>query len=163
MCRSIGRLVVRYAYMESYMQGIVYMLADVDGRVGRLIVREARSTDRLDLILDLVALKELKVPEIDFKQLREAIEDAEDIRNLCAHGVWTFSDEHRAWAVQVARGKWGNVPKYDRARRNKRVYPQGQIVRQPHLDTYNKGLEAIIAKLRQLQSELETQLARPSI
>ena len=158
MCREIGRLLVRFAYVENYLQGIVYMLIGCDQGIGRLAVREPRATERLDLIRDLIAAKKLKEPDLDFKSLRNALDDAEAMRNLCAHGAWTWLEEDNAWAVRVARGSWAQIPKTDRARRNKRIFPGGQIIRHQTLLTYVKGMDGLIDKLRALQTNLEAQL-----
>ncbi|WP_424955695.1 hypothetical protein [Hyphomicrobium sp. 1Nfss2.1] len=95
---------------------------------------------------------------MDYKMLREAIEDAEDIRNVLAHCAWLWLDDEQAWAVQIARGSWSNVPRSDRARRSKRIFPEGQLLRAQTLKSYVKGIDGIIGHLRQLQSAVENQL-----
>jgi len=162
MCREIGRIIVRFAYVEHYLQGIIYMLVGVNRGIGKLAIREPRAIDRVELILDLIAVRDLiPPPKLQSKDFKEALEDAEDIRNLCAHGAWTWSAPHEAWAVMVERGQWQGVPKTDRVRRNKRLLPEGQIVRVSHLRTYVRGLDALALMLREIQANLEAQL-KPS-
>lgn len=158
MCREIGRLIVRYAYVESYLQGIVYLLVGCNQGIGRLAIREPRARDRLELIRDLIAAKGLTQPNADFKALSKAIEDAESMRNLCAHSPWTWSETENAWAVLVARGSWSHIPKSDKAQKNKRLFPEGKIIRQEHLTTYVKGMDGIVCELKSLQAKLQAQI-----
>jgi hypothetical protein len=159
MARDVGRLIVRYAYLEQYLQHVIYMVLGISAGTGRIVVREqGRLTERLDMLLDLIAAKNLTPPDEDFKQLREAIEDAMEIRNLCAHSTWTWSTEHQGWAVLVSRGSWEGIPRAERARRNKRLFPEGQIIRHKTLKLYVTGLEALEKAFRRIQANLEAQL-----
>ena len=115
MVRERGRVIVRFAYLERYLQHIIYMLLETSAGIGRLAVREPnRLVDRLDLVLDIIAAKKLTIPKLDveLKILREAIEDAADMRNLCAHGTWMRVPDKGAWAVLVARGQWEGIPSF---------------------------------------------------
>jgi hypothetical protein len=159
MSRDIGRLIIRYAYLEQYLQNVIYMVLGVEAGIGRLAVREpGRLTDKLDLLRDLIAAKKLDEPDVDFKELRDAIEDAMDFRNLCAHSTWTWADNMEGWAVFVSRGQWTERPKTDRAARSKRLYPEGQVVRSNTLRSYVVGLAAIEKLFRGLQADLERQI-----
>jgi len=40
MCRDIGRLMVRFAYVENYLQSIVYLLVGCDQGIGGLAIRD---------------------------------------------------------------------------------------------------------------------------
>jgi hypothetical protein len=159
MARDIGRLIIRYAYLEQYIQAVIYMVMGVDAGTGRLAVREpGRLTDKLALLLDLVAAKGLKWPDIDMKELREIIEDVMDMRNLCAHSTWMYSSEHHGWAVFVSRGVWDGIPKTERARRNKRLFPEGQIIQPQTLKTYVTGTSVLNDHFRKIQASLQAQL-----
>lgn len=159
MLRDIGRLIVLYAHAEQYLQGIIYMLVGVDAGIGRLAVREpGRLTDRLDFLLDLMAAKKLQPPDVDYKLLRKAIEGAMDMRNLCAHSTWIWSPEHKAYAVLVTRGQWADVPKSEMARRSKRLFPEGALVRASSLKVYLAGMQEIADDFRHIQASLEAQL-----
>lgn len=157
--RDVGRVIVRYAYLEQYLQHVIYMVLGVSAGVGRIAVREpGRLTDKLDLLRDLIAAKALKEPDVDFKELRAAIEDAMDFRNLCAHSTWTWAEDLKGWAVLVSRGQWTERPKSDRASRSKRLNPEGQVVRSDVLRGYVEGLAAIETMFRRVQADLEQQM-----
>lgn len=159
VCRDIGRIITRWAYVEHYLQNIVYMLIGVSQAIGRLAVREPRATDRLDLIRDLIAAKGLTEPDVDYKALRLAMEDIEDLRNVTAHSIWHWSSQHQAWVVQIARGSWEGVNKTDRAKKSKRIAPEGQIIKSTTFAGYILGIDGIIQILKKMQANLEEQLA----
>jgi hypothetical protein len=160
MLRDIGRLIVRYAYLEQYLQNTIYMVIGVHPGIGRLAVREpGRLTDKLDMLLDLMAARNLKCPEgFNIKEVREAIDDIMDMRNLCAHSSWMWDSDIEAWAVFVARGQWSGVPRSERARRNKRLFPEGQIIKSATLKLYVSGTDALRKAFRDLQASLREQL-----
>jgi len=161
MCRDVGRIMTRWSYIEYVLQSTIYMLCNVGPEVGRLAIREPRIQDRLDLILDLIAFRQLQVPKlaIEWKDLRSALIDGEDLRNVVAHSVWFRSPKHNAWAAHVARGSWPDRKRTDRAKRNKRISPEGQIIHPSTLSGYVKALEGSIMILKNLRSDVEAQLA----
>jgi hypothetical protein len=158
MCRDIGRLMVKFAYVENYLQGIVYLLVGCDQGTGRLAIREPRAAERLDLILDLIAAQNLTQPDVNFKDLRKALVEVQKMRNLCAHSPWTWADDHKAWALLVAQGQWAEIPKSDRARRNKKLFPEGSLIYRETIPFYIKVIDSISQTLREIQSNLATQL-----
>lgn len=159
MCRDIGRIIVKWAYIEQYMQGLVYMAAKVSPEIGRLAVREPRLNERLDLILDLLHLRKLNTPPIDYKVFREILSDLEDMRNVVAHSAWVWSDNPKGWAAHVARGNWEGIPRTDRSNRSKRTRPEGQLIKDGILKTYIDGADWLIAQLKEFQANLEVQIA----
>ena len=128
MSRDIGRLIVRYAYLEQYLQNTIYMVLGLEPGMGRLAVREpGRLTEKLDLLLDIMAAKHLRCPDdFDVKEVREAMDDTMDMRNLCAHSTWMWVHEHHGWAVFVSRGQWAGIPKTERNRRTRNYSQRGR-------------------------------------
>jgi hypothetical protein len=160
MSRDIGRLIVRFAYLEQYLQHVIYMLAGTSAGIGRLAIRDPSLLDKVELLLDLIAAKGLRNPPVDFKELKKAIHDVQDMRNVCAHCTWTWSEKDDGWVALVARGQWEAVSKSDRARRNKRLYPEGQIIRIKILRSYIEGLKGIESNFRVIQADIEAQLSK---
>lgn len=161
MTREIGRVIVRFAYVEHYLQGIICMILDMERGIAKLALREPNATDRLELIFDLLAAKKIERPQLDYKMMKEALEDAQDIRNVCAHCAWIWSEDYHAWTAVIERGQWAGIPKADRARRSKRLFPEGQIIRLETLQAYVRGLDALALMLRDFQSKIEVEL-KPS-
>src|SRR5262245_7836677 len=65
----IGSIVSQHAILEWRLSRIIYTLLDVDPKAGRITVREPRTTDRFDMICDLIKLKKLKI-DADLATLR---------------------------------------------------------------------------------------------
>jgi hypothetical protein len=59
--REIGKVVTRHATVELKLSRIVYILLGIDAVSGRISVREPRTTDRLDMIADLLKINKIKV------------------------------------------------------------------------------------------------------
>jgi hypothetical protein len=88
--REIGRIIVRWAYFEYFIQKVVWLLVDVDQTIGSYSVREPRITDRIDMIQDLASLRSIKLKEEEwFQAYRIQADAAQSRRDLLAHGLWT--------------------------------------------------------------------------
>jgi hypothetical protein len=108
-----------------------------------------------------MAAKGLKCPkEFDVKEIREGIDDIM-VRNSCAHSTWTWNQEHSGWTVAVTRGQWSGIPKVERARRNKRLFIEGQIIRSETLKVYVTGAGALRKAFQQLQASLRVKVVPP--
>ena len=58
---EIGRIVVRWAYLEHYVQRIVWMLLELDSKRGRLAVRDPSMQERIVMISDFASLQAIKL------------------------------------------------------------------------------------------------------
>lgn len=157
--REVGRIITRSGYLQNHIQKTIYLLAGVSEEIGRVSIREPRLSDRIEMILDLIAIRKLKTPDVDFKHVKGVIDDAEEFRNLCAHGAWACLAERGTWVVQVTRGSWPDRDKNDRAKRSKRISPQGQIIEKGLFADYVERYEQLIAVARNIRGELLQQLA----
>jgi hypothetical protein len=69
--REIGKVVTRHAVLELKLSRIVYTLLGIDAVSGRISVREPRTTDRLDMIADLLKINKIKVhPNLNIRHRR---------------------------------------------------------------------------------------------
>jgi hypothetical protein len=73
LLRDIGRIITHHSVLESKLSRIVYTLLGIDPVAGRIAVREPRTTDRLEMIVDLLKLKGISV-SADLDGIREALE-----------------------------------------------------------------------------------------
>jgi hypothetical protein len=69
LLRDIGRIITHHSVLESKLSRIVYTLLGIDP----VAVREPRTTDRLEMIVDLLKLKGISV-SADLDGIREALE-----------------------------------------------------------------------------------------
>ena len=63
---EIGRVIVFHAYVEWRLSLIVYDFLHLTKVLGRLVAKDARATDQLDLICDLISLKTSRLMSILF-------------------------------------------------------------------------------------------------
>jgi len=156
--REIGRIVVRWAYLEHYLQNLCFMLLRLSQVEGRLAVRSPRASDRLDMIDDLVFLNKLSTDNVAAERVRRIVSENAEFRDLFAHGLWTFSRTHNKWSVQNTRGSWRNSATKDRTARKKLVAPEGVLVTLRALKRTVTDLEQAILDAKLIQATLEKQL-----
>jgi hypothetical protein len=102
LCREIGRVITRHAYLEWRLSKIIYALLSVGPKEGRLAVREPRATDRLVLIRDLVHLKGLEI-RADLDLLAEAIDSVTRQRDQLAHGIWLRDSATQTFFLRLTK------------------------------------------------------------
>ena len=85
--REIGKVVTRHAVVELKLNRIVYTLLGIDAVSGRISVREPRTTDRLDMIADLLKITKIKV-QADLPAIRTDLDKCSLERDRLAHGIW---------------------------------------------------------------------------
>jgi hypothetical protein len=111
ICREIGRIIVHWAHFEHLVQEMVWQTMQVSQQVGRIAVREPRASDRLEMLRDLVKLRNAEWNDELFKSILDRTKLVMARRHLLAHGIW---DEHptglwlmnKTWHVQLTRGSW---------------------------------------------------------
>lgn len=150
MSAGIGRIITRWSYAETKIQTIIYELLYVEDAVGRIAVREPRVIDRLSMILDLMEAEDARFePDMlaAYKAIRKDAEDLGFVRDLCAHGSWSYSREHKSWCVTNTRGSWeqgqGITGK-------KRIKPEGLLFDPTALISVAREIEVFIEKLSEL-------------
>jgi hypothetical protein len=109
MSREIGRIIVRRAYLEHYIQAIIWAIAfngDEHGAsLGRIAIREPSSKEsQLDLLQCVAEVRKIKLDFQLLKSIKTRSKAIADRRNLVAHGLWTELDQ--GWIVQQTRGTW---------------------------------------------------------
>jgi hypothetical protein len=101
----IGRVIVAYARLEYNLTAMSALLLQLNMPEARIVLRTPRAVDRLDMALDLFALKAIE-PSTDTVALRSLIEQACQGRDALAHGMWLrHPDTGELW-LRLARGQW---------------------------------------------------------
>jgi hypothetical protein len=137
---EIGRIIVRWAYLEDLIQQIVWGLLDLDPAYGRLAVREPRVSDRLKMIRDLAQLRKIRL----FPHWDNFAADAATLsgkRDLVAHGAWIPTPDGN-WHLERTRGLYRPEPFVSKV--NRRVEPTAISVTLPALKSISSGIENLI-------------------
>lgn len=105
LAEIIGRVIVAYARIEHNLTSLAGLLLQLNKPEMRVALRTPRAVDRLDMALDLFAIKAL-VPTIDETDLRGTIEKACTERDMVAHGLWLRHPETGELFLRLTRGSW---------------------------------------------------------
>src|SRR5690606_4578070 len=71
----------------------------------RIVLREPRAEDRLEMALDIFAIKGIEV-QTDTESLRKTVSNATQKRDWLAHGIWLRHPETGDLFLRVSRGNW---------------------------------------------------------
>jgi len=104
MSREIGRIIVHWAYFEQCVQQMNWQTLDITPAAGRLALREPRVENRLEMLHDLVKLREGEWDDKLYRSILTRTKLATAKRDLIAHGLWAKRDE--GWYVELTRGVW---------------------------------------------------------
>jgi hypothetical protein len=106
LLREIGRIVVRHAALELQLNLMIYQLLEIDAAMGRITVRDPRTSDRLDMIADLLEMKKIKV-KANLSAIGKSLERCAKGRDLLAHGIWVDDNMHHGkLLLRSLSGKW---------------------------------------------------------
>ena len=102
---EIGRVIVFHAYVEWRLSLIIYDFLHLTKVLGGLVAKDARATDQLDLICDLISLKNVKT-NVDLIRLRKSLASATNQRDLLAHGTWVKDARRKAFFLRLVTDSW---------------------------------------------------------
>jgi len=88
---AIGRIITRFALMESLIRTLTYTVLGIGDVQGRVAIRQRRVADDLTTIQDLAKLAKIDL-EVDWVDLKKAAKKVESYRDRLAHGVWLKHD-----------------------------------------------------------------------
>ena len=158
LCREIGRIISRWAFLENYVQRTVWIVMGISREEGRLAVREPRLEEQVELIADLMRVYELKVDDKLISALSDGIRKQVRIRDAIAHGAWSFSEDYGDWQVTNTKGTWD---KQDRPKieRKKKINPEGILLGVTALRRRVAAIDEIITNATILHDSIVEQIA----
>ncbi|MBY5350567.1 hypothetical protein [Rhizobium leguminosarum] len=149
----IGRVVVAFAKLEHKLTALTALLLQLNKAEARIVLKMPRAAERLDMALDLLAIKDISV-ETDTAQLRKLVQEVNEERDLIAHSIWLQHPATGELYVRRTRGKWpGHLATEGPVKRV--IFPQSDAFGRPEcLAALNKILLAM-AGVEQLGFELD--------
>lgn len=154
----IGRVMLSYAKLEHSLAMLTAVLLQLNKAEARIALRAPRAIDRLDMALDIFALKDIQI-QMDVSELRGAITGAAAARDLLSHGLWLKHPDTDELFIQNIRGSW---PKNlsDGEKISRTTYPQpipyGVRNCKDALDAVHKALDLVARLGKELDHELRT-------
>jgi len=156
LLREIGRIVSRHAILEWKLSRTVYTLLGIDPVCGRVTVREPRTTDRLDMIADLIKIKNISI-SADLPAIHKQLDACLSQRDALAHGLWINDPDYpdRLFLRQTA-GNWtppGKIGKHKR-----RIHPQAAEYSLEDAKSLVALLDAAIQAVYDLEEQIKSAL-----
>ena len=140
LTKPIGQIIVKWSYLEYRLSTVIWQILGVSDEVGRLAVSDPRAQQKFELIRDLLHLRGHEMAEKNYTGMYTAIEAVQGIRDVAAHGVWTFEDG--IWHVLKFSGKIEDQTVH-KVRRKRRYKPEG-------LEASATGLAPVIQQINNL-------------
>jgi hypothetical protein len=104
LAREIGRFLAAWAYLEHYVQTLIWLQLDFSAAEGRILLREPRVTERLDMLRDLGEIREIPMDYVLLADLRKRADPLAAKRHLLAHSLWSV--DRGVWCALLTRGTW---------------------------------------------------------
>jgi hypothetical protein len=105
LAAAIGRIVVLYAKLEHKVTALSGLILQLDRAEMRVAIRTPRVPERLEMALDLLALKKIHIPS-DSDETRALLSVFAAERDRLAHGIWLRHPQTKKTYLRIARGKW---------------------------------------------------------
>jgi hypothetical protein len=156
LLRQIGKVIITYAALEAKMSRMIYSLLNVDPIAGRLAVRDPRTTDRLDLISDLLKLADITV-KADISAIKIVLTKCARERDALAHGLWFRDPKHPGKLfLRLLGGTW--TPPGSRGKSKRRTRPEAREYSTQDVKDVFELIEATGQQIYDLSDEIDTVL-----
>jgi hypothetical protein len=152
---EIGRIVVRLTYFEHCLRAIIWNLAQVDQRVGRLAIRDQGVGESIDIIRDLLALRGMSIKNESILPVRARALEISGLRDLVVHGAWGRGADRRWRVIKIREDRVQHVsdPRIER-----RLNTEAVTVRIEGLRAIASGIEPLIKWARALSVSIGKRL-----
>lgn len=118
----IGLIMVSFAKLEYKLTMLCGFLLQLNRAESRIVLREPRAEDRLEMALDLFAIKAVEV-KLDTDSLKAKVTNATRMRDALAHGLWLKHPDTGEFYLRLTKGSWPkNVTRGNTVKRI--IFPQ---------------------------------------
>lgn len=157
LAAAIGHVMVKYARLEHSLTMLIGLLLQLNKAEVRIALREPRAADRLDIVLDLFAIKDIKIIS-DVTMLKSLVTESTSGRDLLAHGIWLKHPLNGDLYIRQTRGKWPkNLSRNQTVKRA--IFPQSFPYSvndcRKTIQTINKALAAVASLGEELDKALQ--------
>lgn len=111
--RAIGRVIYKHSVLEDKLKALAYSLSGLTPAWGRLIMREPRSSEYFEMVLDILRLQEfeLKMNKEEIERLLSNLRLAKKRRDLLAHSTILKDPADDELYLVDTKGNWTPDPK----------------------------------------------------
>ncbi len=154
---EIGRIITRFAFLESQLRAMTYKLLMISDKQGRLAIREPRVVDHVTMIQDLAVLAKLDL-KVNWKKLKEYCKEAESFRNRLAHGIWLKRSDTKFPVLQDFSSAYTqggpDIPK------KPRIHPLAVPVRLEQLHHIANALEKLSDTILKIERRINSAMQK---
>lgn len=144
-CEQIGRILVKFAYLEQYLKRVPMGILKLSLAQGFVAVRSPRMSELMDMITDLDSLSPCNFPAGLIASLKPKLADLERRRDLLAHAGWALVDGE--WCLLNTKGSWN--------KQGPTGAPKGKRVITPEFDPVSlERLRTLVVELDQAIQEV---------
>ena len=101
----IGKIIAAHSRLEHTLTQIPTILLGLNKAEARIALREPRAGERLEMALDIFAIKGIEPTGVDLVALRTKIDKSTTERDQLAHGIWLRDSEGQLY-LRLARSNW---------------------------------------------------------
>ena len=102
---TLGRINVCYSLIEHKLSSLAALILQINKAEMRIALRMPRAVDRLDIVIDLFAVKAIPISE-NTSNLRTQLTEACSRRDNLAHGLWLKHPDTDVLYLRLTRGQW---------------------------------------------------------
>jgi hypothetical protein len=158
-CTEIGRIVTRFAVLESRINKCGYVLLRLNPKQGRIAVRLGRAETSLTAIQDLLTLEKFTV-RTDIPKLKRIFKQLEEARDRFSHGLWVKHSGTKLPVLQVTSGNFSES--HGGQSIKARTHPQAVEVALSDLKKIVRAIDHSVAAVDRLGQEIDQALGYAS-
>jgi hypothetical protein len=149
-------MIASHSLLELNLAIVLYKLAGVDQRIGRVALGNPRGSQMLERMLELAEIAELDLAPFPWAAYKTTLDDLKKRRDLFAHSPWVYNSNIGAYMIFATSGKWpqGTTP----PSRNRRIFPEGMMITAHHLRGLRGEIEKAIEEAERLDRFVQISL-----
>lgn len=147
---SLGRMISRFSLLEIILSRIMYDLAGVGPKVGRVAMGAPRVGDYPRRMQQLAEILDIDLSPFPWNEYKKTLENLKVERDVFAHSVWLVNLETGKHIIQETSGVWPASPPNTKPL-SKKIMPQGRVVTPDDLRKLRKDIDMAIEQARSLR------------
>lgn len=146
---SLGRMISRFSLLEIILSRVMYDLAGVGPKVGRVSMGAPRVGDYPRRMQQLAEILDIDLSPFPWNEYKKTLENLKAERDVFAHSVWLINIETGKHIIQDTSGVWPAAPNTKPL--SKKIMPQGRVVTPDDLRKLRKDIDMAIEQARSLR------------
>lgn len=152
--QQIGRIITRWAYLESRLRQVSCILLRINPPIARLMIRELRASDYITMLEDAMSVFHLST-SVNLKTLRSGLQTLESNRDKLAHGIWVKHDKTSTPVLQDLSAKHPAGPYQGQ---KARINPKAVALTIENLRAWATGIATASKLIQKIGREINAQL-----